>query len=115
MPASISLSNLSWSTPDGRTLFTDLSLQFGPVRTGLVGRNGTGKTTLLKLIGGALSPARGAVQAEARIAMLRQSVQPAPGETIAALFDAEAPLALLRRAEAGAASAAGTAEAGRAP
>ncbi len=97
MPASISLSNLSWSTPDGRTLFTDLSLQFGPVRTGLVGRNGTGKTTLLKLIGGALSPARGAVQAEARIAMLRQRVQPAPGETIAALFDAEAPLALSRR------------------
>ncbi|MEQ9528885.1 MAG: ABC-F family ATP-binding cassette domain-containing protein [Parvibaculaceae bacterium] len=111
MPASISLSNLSWSTPDGRTLFTDLSLQFGPVRTGLVGRNGTGKTTLLKLIGGALSPARGAVQAKARIAMLRQSVQPAPGETIAALFDAEAPLALLRRAEAGAASAEELAEA----
>src|SRR5690606_1231782 len=72
---------------------------------GLVGRNGAGKTTLLKLIGGTLSPARGNVLVEGRIAVLRQTVQPAPGETIATLFGAEEALALLRRAEAGSASA----------
>ena len=111
MPRSISLSQLTWSTPDGRTLFSDLDLQFGPVRTGLVGRNGTGKTTLLKLIGGEISPARGSVRTEGRLSTLRQSVRPAPGETIATLFGAEAALALLRRAEAGMATAEELAEA----
>lgn len=101
MPASISLSHLSWSTPDGRTLFSNLDLQFGPVRTGLVGRNGTGKTTLLNLICGELIPARGRIQVAGRVAMLRQSVQPSSGETIATLFGAEDALAVLRRAEKG--------------
>lgn len=111
MPASISLSNISWSTPDGRRLFSGLNLQFGLVRTGLVGRNGTGKTTLLKLIDGRLLPAGGAVHAEGRIATLEQAVQPRAGATIATLFDAEEALALLRRAEAGDASAEEIAEA----
>ena len=100
MPHSISLSSVSWSTPDGRALFSILDLQFGPVRTGLVGRNGVGKTTLLKLIGGELSPAQGVVRVEGRVATLRQSLQSAPSDTIATLFGAEAALALLRRAEA---------------
>lgn len=106
MPHSISLSRLSWSTPDGRTLFSDLDLQFGPVRTGLVGRNGVGKTTLLKLIGGALAPARGSIAFEGRCAMLRQSVQPLPAETIGTLFGAEKMLDLVRRASSGEADAA---------
>lgn len=46
MPHSIILSNLSWSTSDGRPLFSDLNIVFGPERAGLVGRNGVGKTTL---------------------------------------------------------------------
>ena len=52
MPGSISLKAVSYKTPDGVTLFSDLDLSFGPVRTGLIGRNGTGKTTLLKLVMG---------------------------------------------------------------
>ncbi|HCB34938.1 MAG TPA: hypothetical protein DEP69_07340 [Acidimicrobiaceae bacterium] len=50
MPASITLSKLSWSTPEGRRLFSDLDLSFGPERSGLVGRNGVGKTTLLEIL-----------------------------------------------------------------
>ena len=30
MPATITLSNLSYGTPDGTPLFTDLNLSFGP-------------------------------------------------------------------------------------
>ncbi|MFN4355860.1 ATP-binding cassette domain-containing protein, partial [Parvibaculum sp.] len=101
MCPSISLSGLSWSTPDGRTLFSDLDLRFGQVRTGLVGRNGTGKTTLLKLISGELVPVRGTIHVDARLSILRQSVQPASDETIATLFGADDALALLRRAETG--------------
>ena len=55
MPASIALSDLSYATPDGRALFAGLNLQFGPRRVGLVGRNGVGKSTLLKLISGDLA------------------------------------------------------------
>ncbi len=99
----VTLSRLSWSTPEGTALFTDLTLAFGPERTGLVGRNGTGKTTLLHLIAGLLPPRSGAVQVQGRAALLRQGI--APGETVADLFDARAALALLARAEAGQASA----------
>ena len=48
MPASITLSDLSWSTPDGRPVLSNLDLSFGSERSGLVGRNGVGKSTLLQ-------------------------------------------------------------------
>ena len=72
MPASVSLSVLSWLTPDGTPLFTDLNLTFGHERTGIVGRNGSGKSTLLRLISGELHPVSGQVQITGTIAMMRQ-------------------------------------------
>ncbi len=75
LPSSITLAGLSWSTPDGRPLFSNLDLSFGPERTGLVGRNGVGKSTLLRLIAGDLTPAGGRVAVSGRIATLRQIVQ----------------------------------------
>ncbi|KAB1082941.1 ABC-F family ATP-binding cassette domain-containing protein [Neorhizobium galegae] len=98
---SIPLANLSWSTPDGRPLFSNLNLSFGPERAGLVGRNGVGKTTLLKLIAGELTPASGTVSVSGSLGVLRQSVQVAPGDTIADLFGTREALAVLARAEAG--------------
>ncbi|PWE57408.1 ABC transporter [Metarhizobium album] len=105
MPASITLSNLTWSTPDGRPLFSHLDLSFGPERTGLVGRNGVGKSTILRLITGVLQPQSGTVSVEGRIDLLRQSVQVEAEETVADLFDIVEPLAVLARAERGEASA----------
>ncbi|MFB9948550.1 ABC-F family ATP-binding cassette domain-containing protein [Rhizobium puerariae] len=102
---SITLANLSWSTPDGRPLFSDLNLSFGPERTGLVGRNGVGKTTLLRLITGELSPASGTVSISGTFDVLRQSVQVVPGETVADLFGARDALGLLARAGKGEATA----------
>jgi ATPase subunit of ABC transporter with duplicated ATPase domains len=105
MPASIILSNLSWSTPDGRPLLSNLDLSFGAERTGLVGRNGVGKSTLLKLIAGELQPPSGAVSFGGSLGILRQSVQVEPDETVADLFQVTGALAVLRRAEAGEATA----------
>ena len=102
--ASIVLAGLGYSTPDGRPLFTGLDLVLGPERAGLVGRNGVGKTTLLRLITGELRPQAGSVQVHGRVATLRQTVQVRPGETVADLFGATDGLALLARAEAGRAS-----------
>lgn len=105
MPASISLSGLSWSTPNGTPLFTDFNLTFGRERTGLVGRNGTGKSTLLHLIAGHLHPVSGLLRVTGSIAMMRQDAMERPDETIADLFGVRSALDLLDRAEAGLADA----------
>lgn len=101
MPASISLSGLSWSTPDDARLLTDLNLTFGPERTGIVGRNGTGKSTLLRLISGDLHPASGQIRVTGSIAMMRQDVITHPDDTIADLFGVRPALDVLNRAQAG--------------
>jgi len=101
MPASIILSNLAWSAPDGRALFFNLDLSFGAERAGLVGRNGTGKTTLLKLIAGTLIPVSGTVCVGGSLGILRQTVDVEPDETVADLFGVTGMLTLLRRAERG--------------
>jgi ATPase subunit of ABC transporter with duplicated ATPase domains len=101
MPPSITLSCLSWSTPGGRAVLSGLDLSFTNERTGIVGRNGTGKTTLLKLIAGAIQPSSGRITVNGTVGMLRQMVQVAPEETIADLFGASAGLALLNKAQAG--------------
>lgn len=105
MSSSVVLSDLSWSTPEGQPLLSHVELSFGPERTGLVGRNGVGKTTLLKLIAGEAAPLAGTVAVSGSLGVLRQAVQPGPGETIADLFGAADGLALLCRAERGEAGA----------
>jgi ATPase subunit of ABC transporter with duplicated ATPase domains len=101
MPASIVLSHLSLSAPDGRTLVSNIDLSFGPERVGLVGRNGVGKTTLLAVMAGERLPAAGTVSIRGTVGVFRQTVQVAPHETIADLFGARQALAILHRAERG--------------
>src|SRR5262249_52406955 len=103
--ASITLADLAWSTPDQRRLFAHLDLSFDEGRCGLVGRNGVGKTTLLKLVAGELQPHAGRVTVNGTLGVLRQAVQIESSATVAALFAVTEPLALLRRAEAGNATA----------
>ena len=103
--SSIVVSKLAWALPDGRPLFSDLDVVFGAERAGLVGRNGVGKTTLLKIVAGELAPRSGSVSVDGRIAVLRQSVQIGPDETVADLFGVRDALALLARAERGEANA----------
>jgi ATPase subunit of ABC transporter with duplicated ATPase domains len=101
MSASIVLHDLAWAPPGGSPLFSDLNLAFGPERTGLVGRNGVGKTTLLRLIDGRLVSQAGGVTVSGRVAVLRQTVQVDETETVSDLFEARDALAVLARAEAG--------------
>lgn len=105
MPPAITLSKITWSTPDGHTLLSDLDLTFGAERAGLVGRNGVGKTTLLKLVTGALAPQAGTITVDGTHGLLRQSVQVGAGDTVASLFGVVDALARLDRAERGEADA----------
>ena len=97
MPSFTTLDGLSYRTPEGRSLFDNLTLAFGAERTGLVGRNGVGKTTLLQLIAGELAPAAGAVTVRGRVGVLRQALQPPPGASVADLLGLAEPLARLAR------------------
>ena len=72
---SIQLKALSLATPDSRDLLHNLDLTLGPVRTGLVGRNGTGKTTLLRAVLGEVAPRSGVFFVDGTLGVLRQSVQ----------------------------------------
>jgi ATPase subunit of ABC transporter with duplicated ATPase domains len=101
MPAFITLDSLSYRTPAGRTLFDNLTLALGAERTGLVGRNGVGKTTLLRLILNELAPSAGAVSVCGRIGVLRQALAPAEGAALADVLGVAEPLARLARIEAG--------------
>lgn len=102
--ASISVIHLRWLAPDGRTVLDDLNLSFGSERTGLVGRNGVGKSTLLKLLAGELGPMGGRVLRNGTISTLRQIVQVSPTETIGDLMGVTGGLRLLRKAEDGTAT-----------
>jgi ATPase subunit of ABC transporter with duplicated ATPase domains len=58
-----------------KPLFEDVSVKFGNGhRYGLIGANGSGKTTFMKVLGGELEPTHGnvSVQAGARVGKLRQ-------------------------------------------
>jgi ATPase subunit of ABC transporter with duplicated ATPase domains len=101
MPAFITLAGLGYRTPDGRELLSDLNLAFGRERTGLVGRNGVGKSTLLRLMLGELAPGEGSVARSGRVGVLRQSLAPEPGATLADLLGVAEALARLARIERG--------------
>ncbi len=67
--------SLSYVLPDGRVLFDDASFRVGDgTKTALVGANGTGKTTLLRIIAGDLSPHAGAVARDGGLGVMRQFI-----------------------------------------
>lgn len=107
----VALHDVSFATPDGRILLDHIDLAFGAERTGLVGRNGVGKSTLLGLITGALQPASGSVERAGRIGMLRQDVQAPTGQTASEALGIDVGLARLARMEQGLGTAEDAAEA----
>ncbi|WP_116368618.1 ABC-F family ATP-binding cassette domain-containing protein [Parahaliea mediterranea] len=102
MPASvITLRGVTALTPEGHSLFSQLNLSLSVERTGLVGRNGVGKSTLLRLMAGDLRPDSGSIDCPLRLGWLRQGHGAATRGTVAALFGIGEDLARLARIEAG--------------
>ena len=103
--AFVTLDRVAARTPDGHTLFDNLSLALGRERTGLVGRNGVGKTTLLRLVVGLDDPAEGRVSHVGRVGWLPQVTTVDPTETVAEALVIAEPMAVLSRILAGHGSA----------
>jgi ATPase subunit of ABC transporter with duplicated ATPase domains len=96
---------LAFSLADGRTLFSDLTLGFGRERTGLTGANGTGKSTLVRLLVGKLRPSAGAVVRAGTVGYLPQDFQVRADQPLASVLGIGDRLARVDRVLAGDASA----------
>src|ERR1700754_2496334 len=94
----ITLRAVSYALPDGKALFQNLDITFGAGRTGLIGRNGVGKSSLLRLAEGTLHPDAGTVLREGTMRMLRQETSVRGDVTVADAFGVSDDLARLRRA-----------------
>ncbi|MFD0361188.1 ABC-F family ATP-binding cassette domain-containing protein [Nocardia sp. GCM10030253] len=78
----LSISDLTFTWPDGTPVFDGLDAVLGPGHLGLVGSNGVGKSTLLRLIAGELLPARGSVTVSGRFGYLRQDLGLGDGQRV---------------------------------
>ncbi|WMW60924.1 ABC-F family ATP-binding cassette domain-containing protein [Serratia marcescens] len=95
------LHQLTYQFADGETLFGPLDLAFDRQRCGLVGRNGVGKTQLLRLIAGLDQPGNGHVESHAALAYVAQQPEIGADTTLAQLLGYGEVFAALARLEQG--------------
>ena len=99
--AHISIAHLHFAHPSQPPLFVDLSAVFSVPLTGLIGDNGCGKTTLMRLILGDLTPSSGSLAAPARMAYLPQDLGLDREQTLAELCGISEILRALQAVESG--------------
>jgi ATPase subunit of ABC transporter with duplicated ATPase domains len=69
----VDVAGVGHTLPDGRVLFQDVSFRVGEgAKVALVGANGTGKTTLLRLVAGELTPQTGSIARTGGLGVMRQ-------------------------------------------
>ncbi|MGD3111916.1 ribosomal protection-like ABC-F family protein [Streptomyces sp. YGL11-2] len=98
---SVVCSNLSFTWPDDTPVFQDLSFTLGSGRTGLVAPNGTGKSTLLKLVAGDLRPGAGSISAAGTLGYLPQSLPLTGDLTVAEVLGVVAVIRAIDAVESG--------------
>lgn len=101
MSRHITLDHISYAHPSEPALFIDLSAVFSAPLTGLIGDNGCGKTTLMRLILGELTPDSGSVVAPERMAHLSQDLGLGSDQTLAELCGISEVLRALQAVESG--------------
>ena len=97
----LALDGVSLYLPDGRALFSNLHHQFDLRRTGLVGRNGVGKSMLARLLAGELAAGAGRCLRSGRVAYLPQQAGSGAAACVAELAGIAAITGALARIEAG--------------
>ena len=97
----VTLEGVSYQLPDGSPLFSDLNLHLDQRHTGLVGRNGVGKSVLARLIAGDIAPTAGRCLRTGKVYYLAQHITHAPGQTVADLAGVQPIINALERIEQG--------------
>jgi len=100
-PVSLTLQGVGLHLPDGRALFTDLNACFDGRRTGLVGRNGVGKSLLARILAGELEPSTGRCLRSGRVHYLGQQPAALPGQSVGSLAGLGGIIRALERIEGG--------------
>ncbi|WGS41652.1 ATP-binding cassette domain-containing protein [Burkholderia sp. JSH-S8] len=97
--ALVALHHVSFRFDDGFALFDSLDLTIDRTPTGIVGRNGIGKSLLAQLIAGRRAPNAGTIDHHTPVVYVAQQHDDARGSTrtVAALAALDAPLAALAR------------------
>jgi ATPase subunit of ABC transporter with duplicated ATPase domains len=71
----VDVSHLRYVLPDGRELLSDVSFRVGEgSKAALVGANGTGKTTVLRILAGDAAPTDGVISRSGGLGVMRQFV-----------------------------------------
>lgn len=95
----LTLDNVTFTLADGRVVFSDLCLELDQQATGLVGRNGVGKSLLARILAGQLEPSSGRCVRDGSVHYVTQQVDTT--RRVADLMGVEPVLAALQRIEAG--------------
>jgi ATPase subunit of ABC transporter with duplicated ATPase domains len=97
----IAVSGLAYAHPGGDLLFTDVSFRLAPGRhAGLVGTNGVGKSTLMRILAGELEAIEGEATHGGRLLLMRQDVGlDITGQTVRGLLTSLAPKAMREAGE----------------
>lgn len=101
--SSIFLNNITYRI-NQQNLFKEQTLSFSGEKIGLVGKNGVGKSTLLRLIMGELLPNSGTLQTQGTIAYFPQQMTLPTNSTISDVLGIEEKLAALARISKGSVS-----------
>lgn len=93
----LSVADLGYCLTDGLRLFSSLNFSLNMSRTGLIGPNGTGKTTLLDILAGTRAPTEGSVTRAGKISYLTQKIALGDNTTVAAVIGFDRQLAAHER------------------
>lgn len=85
-PNSVILDDITFAWPDGTRVLDQLTAALPAGRTGMIGANGTGKSTLLRVIAGLASPASGHLCVPGRVGYLPQRLSLDVDATVADLL-----------------------------
>lgn len=102
----LTLQQAAFAWPDGQRVFSNLDFHLDRRRTGLVGRNGVGKSVLARLLAGRLAPSGGRCLQAGSIHYVPQQIACPADATVAAVAGVQPVLDALARIEAGTVAAA---------
>jgi ATPase subunit of ABC transporter with duplicated ATPase domains len=97
----IKLNNISYSHGDMEKLFSDLNFVISDYKTALIGDNGTGKSTLLKMITGEVKPDSGTIVQEGNVILFPQDFSVYNNKTVAEVLSVKEKLSSLEKIIAG--------------